>query len=168
MDVSDIYRRANLYAHHVQIAIDATPFDGGQDGSVWHSDRNSVVKCFERQDNFTHELECYHRLRDAQIGWKIHDFNVPAFIGASQEHMVIEMGIVFPPYILDFGKAYLSDPGWEPHILQEWNDRMSAWWDEDVKQVRLALFALRRYGIWYYDAKPGNVMLKDWNPSLED
>jgi hypothetical protein len=31
---------------------------------------------------------------------------------------------VFAPYILDFGKAYLSDPKWEPHILEEWNERM--------------------------------------------
>jgi hypothetical protein len=168
MEEPDVYRRATLYANCMQIAIDPAPFDGGQDGTVWHSDRNTVIKAFERRDNFEHELECYLRLRDAHIGWKIHDFNVPALKDSSDEHWVIEMGVVFPPYILDFGKAYLSDPHWEQHIIDEWNDRMTGWWGDDVKTVRLALFALRRYGIWYYDAKPGNVMLKDWNPALED
>jgi hypothetical protein len=168
MDTPDVYRRANLYANAVQIAIDPQPFDGGQDGSVWHTDRNSVVKVFERQDNFAHELECYQRLRDARIGWKIHDFNVPALIGFSEEYWVIEMGVVFPPYILDFGKAHLRDPCWEPHVLEKWNEDMRNWWGDQVKTVRLALFALRRYGIWYYDAKPGNVMLENWNPNLDD
>jgi len=152
----------------MQIAIDQAPFDGGQDGSVWHSDRNTVIKVFERRENYEHELECYLRLKDAKLGWKIHDFNVPALQDCSAEHLVIEMGIVFPPYILDFGKAHLHDPGWEPHIIQDWNDKMAEWWGDNVKQVRLALFALRKYGIWYYDAKPGNVMLKEWNPSLDD
>ena len=134
---------------------------------MWHSDNGSVVKAFERHENFAHELECYRRLTEAQIGWKIREFNVPEFVGQSEEFLVIEMGIVFPPYILDFGKAYLADPCWEPHIIVEWNDKMTEWWGDDVKRVRLALFALRKYGIWYYDAKPGNVMLKDWNPSLD-
>jgi hypothetical protein len=45
---------------------------------------------------------------------------------------------------------------------------MQFWWGDDVKRVRLALFALRRYGIWCYDAKPGNVALGDWTPSVDD
>jgi hypothetical protein len=157
----NLYRRANLYASSVGISIEAEPFDCGQDGSVWLTSRNSVVKAFERPDNYARELECYLRLRDAELGWKIRDFNVPAYIGHSDEALAIEMGIVFRPYILDFGKAYLADPGWEPHLIEEWNDRMSEWWGDDVKRVRLALFALQRFGIWYYDAKPGNVMLEE-------
>lgn len=167
MAILGIHERANLYAVAVQIAIDPAAFDGGQDGSVWHTDRGSVIKTFERHENYAHELECYRRLTEAKIGWKIREFNVPAFIGHNDELLVIEMGVVFPPYILDFGKAYLADPGWEPHIIDEWNERMAEWWGDDEKQVRLALFALRKYGIWYYDAKPGNVMLADWNPSVE-
>jgi len=47
----DLQQRANLHANSVRIAIDPSPFDGGQDGSVWHTDRRSVVKAFERFDN---------------------------------------------------------------------------------------------------------------------
>lgn len=164
----EVLTRANLYANTVRIAIDPLPFDGGQDGSVWHTDRHSVIKSFERNDNFAHELECYLRLKDAGIRKEILGFSVPELVGHSEECMVIEMGVVFPPYILDFGKAYLLDPHWDAHIMAEWNERMNGWWGDDVKQVKILLAALRRHRIWYYDAKPGNVMLKNWNPVLED
>jgi hypothetical protein len=81
---------------------------------------------------------------------------------------VIEIGFVNPPFILDFGKAYLADPRFPEHVVEEWNERMQFWWGDEVKRVRLALFALRRYGIWYYDAKPGNVALENWTPNLEE
>ncbi|WP_145083574.1 hypothetical protein [Anatilimnocola aggregata] len=96
------------------------------------------------------------------------EFNVPEFLGHSDQLRVIEMGVVFPPYLLDFGKAYLNDPEWPEHVLQEWHERMEDWWGEDVRRVRLALAALRKCGIWYYDAKPGNIMLSDWDPQIDD
>ncbi|MEX2173057.1 MAG: hypothetical protein WD872_01760 [Pirellulaceae bacterium] len=164
----EVHRRASLYAESTRIAIDSAPFDGGEDGSVWHTDQHSVVKSFERYDNYRHELECYKRLKAAGLSKKIRAFNVPEFLGNSDELWVIEMGIVFPPYILDFGKAYLADPGWPEHVLAEWNDKMAFWWGSDARIVRLALYDLRTAGIWYYDAKPGNVMLENWNPSLDD
>jgi hypothetical protein len=168
MAIPELYRRPNLYANSAQIAIDAAPFDGGQDGSVWYTDRQSVIKVFERQDSFEKELECYLRLKEAGVGSKIREFNVPALVEFSRELSIIEMGVVFPPYILDFGKAHLKDPLWDRDIIDEWNERMDDWWGDDVKRVRLALAALRGLGIWYYDAKPGNVMLESWKPRLGD
>jgi hypothetical protein len=166
----ELQRRASLYAKAAGIAIDPRPFDGGEDGSVWHTNNHSVVKSFERHNNYLHELECYKRLQAAEVGKKvkIRDFNVPELIGHNDQLWVIEMGVVFPPYILDFGKAYLSDPRWPAHILADWNDKMAWWWEGDVIRVKQALFALRAFGIWYYDAKPGNVMLENWNPILGD
>jgi hypothetical protein len=75
--------------------------------------------------------------------------------------LAIEMGFVNPPFILDFGKAYLSDPHFLEHVIEEWNERMAFWWGDEVKRVRLALFGLRQFGIWYFDAKPGNVALEN-------
>jgi hypothetical protein len=109
----ELYRRATLYANHVQIAIDAAPFDGGQDGSVCYTNRESVIKVFERSESFEKELECYLRLKDAGVSNKIREFNVPALVGYGRELSIIEMGVVFPPYILDFGKAHLKDPLWD-------------------------------------------------------
>ena len=132
MGAPDLHQRACLYANAMQIAIDQAPFDGGQDGSVWHSDRNTVIKVFERRENYEHELECYLRLKDAKLGWKIHDFNVPALQDCSAEHLVIEMGIVEPPYILDFGKAYFKRrrPQFSPEVMRDEIVRQKEIWGD--------------------------------------
>jgi hypothetical protein len=126
-----------------------------------------ILKSFYREANYRHELECYQRLADAEVR-QIHDFEVPQVLYNDDSLWVIEMDLVNPPYILDFGKAYLADPMFPPHVMEEWNERMQFWWGDEVKRVRLALFALRRFGIWYYDAKPGNVMLENWISRLEE
>ena len=167
-NLDELQQRVRLYAKAAGIAIDPQPFDGGEDGSVWHTEDHSVVKCFRRDSNYRLELECFKRLKEAGIGKKIRDFNVPELIRHSDELLVIEMGVVFPPYILDFGKAYLSDPRWPAHVLPEWNEKMSWWWGDEVKRVKGVLYALQAHGIWYYDAKPGNVMIENWNPTLDD
>ena len=113
------------------------------------------------------ELECYQRLADADIR-KIREFEVPALLNHDDALQAIEMGFVNPPFILDFGKAYLADPHFPEHVIEEWNERMAFWWGDEVKRVRLALFALRQFGIWYYDAKPGNVALENWSPRLDE
>ena len=76
--------------------------------------------------------------------------------------MVIEMGIVSPPFILDFAKCWLDGPAdYTPEVLAEWDadgaDRFGKRWP-DVKSV---LAELRRFGIYYYDAKPGNIRFTD-------
>lgn len=154
-----LVQRARQYAEKFAISLGPTPLGFGDDGAVWTTDRHTVVKAFERRNNYAHELECYQRLADAGIR-KILEFDVPALLSHDDSLLVIEMGFVNPPYILDFGKAYLSDPQFPEHVIEEWNQRMEFWWGDQVKRVRLALFALRRYGIWYYDAKPGNVTLE--------
>jgi hypothetical protein len=164
----DIQRRALLYADSKLLAMPSDlPFDGGDDGSVWFTDNKTVVKSFRNSVNYTHELICYQRLQSGGIGRRIREFNVPELVDYSDDLMVIEMTAVFPPYILDFGKAYLSDPRFPDHVLEEWHERMQFWWDDRVREVRTALATLRRCGIWYFDAKPGNVTLLDWNPDID-
>lgn len=158
-----------MYATEVGIAIDGTtePFNGGDDGSVWFTTNNSVVKVFYDRKNYTHELTCYQRLKSGGIGRKIREFSVPELLGSNDDLLAIEISTVFPPYILDFGKAYLADPDFPPHVTEEWHHRMLGWWGENVAEIRIVLAVLLRCGIWYYDAKPGNVMLKDWNPEID-
>lgn len=166
MSYTDLLSSARQYARNERIRIKRQPLGHGDDGTVWETSRHTVVKAFARRNNYSHELECYLRLNDAGIR-KIREFDIPAFRKCDDSLMVLEIGFVNPPYILDFGKAYLYDPKWDSHRTAEWNERMEWWWGAEVKRVRLALFALRRYGIWYYDAKPGNVMLENWNPNLD-
>lgn len=166
MAVNDLLANARSYAKSETIRIRSQPLGFGDDGTVWETSRHTVIKAFARLRNYSHELECYQRLADAGIR-KIREFDIPALRKHDNSRMIIEIGFVNPPYILDFGKAYLVDPEWDDHRIAEWNERMEFWWGDEVKRVRLAMFSLRSYGIWYYDAKPGNVMLENWNPSLD-
>ena len=162
-----LVQQAHGYAEKSNIALSQSPLGFGDDGAVWTTSRHTVLKAFQRLGNYAHELECYQRLGDAGIR-KIREFEVPALLNHDDALWVIEIGFVNPPFILDFGKAYLTDPQFPEHVIEEWNERMQFWWGDEVKRVRLALFALRRYGIWYYDAKPGNVALENWTPNLEE
>jgi hypothetical protein len=162
-----LLERAQAYATKLNIALSLTPLGFGDDGAVWTTSHHTVVKAFERRNNYAHELECYQRLADANIR-KIREFEVPSLLNHDDDLLVIEIGFVNPPYILDFGKAYLADPRFPNHVIEEWNERMQFWWGSDAKRVRLALFALRAYGICYYDAKPGNITLEQRDLSLHD
>ena len=166
--VSDqVTARAREYAQRASISLGAAPLGFGDDGAVWTTSRHTVLKIFERSTNYALELECYQRLAAAGIR-KLREFEVPALLNHDETLLAIEMGFVNPPYILDFGKAYLSDPRFPEHVIAEWNERMAFWWGDEVKRVRLALFALRQFGIWYYDAKPGNVALDNWSPQMDE
>lgn len=167
MTDQELVELARRYAKREALSSELKLLGFGDDGTVWQTDRYTVLKAFRRYSNYSHELECYRRLTDASVH-KIREFNVPKLLNFDDELLLIEIGFVNPPYILDFGKAYLLDPQWGDEQIAEWNERMDFWWGDKVKQVRLALFALRRFGIWYYDAKPGNVMLELWDPPLDD
>jgi hypothetical protein len=162
-----LVQRAHQYAERCAIVLSQAPLGFGDDGAVWTTSRHTVLKAFQRHSNYAHELECYQRLADAGIR-KIREFEIPQLLNHDDSLWVIEIGFVNPPFILDFGKAYLADPRFPKHVIEEWNERMQFWWGDEVKRVRLALFALRQYGIWYYDAKPGNVALENWNPRLDE
>ena len=74
--------------------------------------------------------------------------------------MAIEMTIVSPPCILDFGKAYVdSPPDYSPEALSEAEAaERELFTDDQWKQVRLVRAALLGYGIHYFDARPSNIM----------
>ncbi|MBP87128.1 MAG: hypothetical protein CMJ64_10490 [Planctomycetaceae bacterium] len=71
------------------------------------------------------------------------------------------MGVVEPPFLLDFGKAYLDhDPDYGEVVMNEWEELGQEMFEGDWQTVKDLLSALRDYGIYYYDAKLGNIMLR--------
>jgi hypothetical protein len=150
--------RAARYAELSRIEIDwESPLGRGTDGAVWKSNRKTAVKVLERERNYHVELECYQRFFDHEIQG-IHGFSVPTLIGWNDELLVVEMEIVTPPFLIDFAKAWLDRP---PEFSDEqWDDwhregqeRFEARWPTVLE----LLTALKQYGIYYYDAKPGNI-----------
>lgn len=137
----------------------------GQDGIVWLSDRTTAIKVFERQENYLRELRCYQRLQSHSIT-VLGGFTIPALIAHSDTLMVVEMELVTPPYLLDFGKAYLDQtPDFSAEVWNDWEAERRELFEDRWPQVRALLAGLRVHGIHYLDAKPGNIMFGDEQPS---
>jgi hypothetical protein len=129
----------------------------GTDGAVWKSPRPSAIKALERRDNYQTELACYQRLREHSIR-HLCGFAVPELFDWDDRLLVIEMGIVTPPYLLDFGKAYIDrPPPFSPEQIQESMDEWKENFEDRWPEVQKLLRALLLIGIRYYDPRPGNI-----------
>ncbi len=135
------------------------PLGHGIDGNVWRTSRQSALKVFARQDTYERERNCYRRLFENDVK-RLAGFHVPELLDYSNTHCAIEMTIVKPPCVLDFGKAYVdSPPDYSAEALTEAEEmERELFSEEQWKQVRLVRAALLRYGIHYFDARPSNVM----------
>ena len=75
--------------------------------------------------------------------------------------LIIEMTRVSPPFLLDFGGAYLDDP---PEFLpdelarQQWDTEKREQFESNWPKVQAILRELEsRYGIQLADVNPGNI-----------
>ncbi len=128
------------------------------DGAVWETNRKTAVKVLERQTNYDLELECYRRFQAAEVD-SINGFWVPRLVGFDDSLLVIEMEIVAPPFIIDFAKVRLDRPyDFSEEVIADWNESGQELFEERWPQVKSLLWALERFGIYYMDAKPGNIM----------
>lgn len=162
MSASPQQSRAAEYARRKGIEIDlANPLGAGTDGAVWKTNRTTAVKAFERQASYELELQCYFRFHSAEID-SINGFAVPRLMGFNEELLVIEMGIVSPPFIIDFAKVRLDRPyDFSEEVIADWNESGQELFEERWPQVKALLWELERFGIYYMDAKPGNIMFGD-------
>jgi hypothetical protein len=153
--------RAKEYAKRKAITLNLdAPLGAGIDGCVWPSNRDSAAKVFERQHNYQLELECYQRLHAANVS-NLCGFAVPELVDFDDELLVVEMTIVSPPFLLDFGKVHLDRrPEFPAETLAEWRESMQELFEDRWPEVRRLLAALERYGIYYLDARPGNIMFE--------
>jgi hypothetical protein len=155
-------KRAASYAQSRQLVIDFQyPLGQGIDGIVWETSRPSALKVLERAQTYRLEVECYRRLQDARLS-RIRDFAVPKLVDADDELLAIEMTIVSPPFLLDFGKVYLDSPPpyWnDSEIMANWEAEGKENFGEQWSIVLSLVGALQKYGIWYVDPKPATSCL---------
>ena len=153
----DLRSRAERYAKAHGLRL-TDRLGGGSDGEVWKTNRKTAVKVFQYQKNYRMEVACYQRLRQRGVR-KIRQFAIPRLIQSDAELLVIEMEIVTPPCIIDFGKAYIDS---EPeHTAETWADHHAEQreiWESRYNEVQVVLWSLRQIGIYYRDAKPANIM----------
>lgn len=135
----------------------------GTDGSVWTTRHQTAVKALALPATFERELAAYVRLDELEIR-RLHGHYIPQLLGHDHERLVLEMTIVQPPFLLDFGKAYVdrTPPYWNDAQLmanarEEWADLFDERWPDVVA----LLGALESFGIYYVDPRPGNIVFSD-------
>lgn len=133
---------------------------------MWRSSRGSAVKVLEREKNFLIEKECYLRLKEAGIVQLI-GLAVPTLVDYDDDLMVIEIDVVQPPFLLDFGKAYVDfpPPYWgDKQIIANMHAEGREMFGKNWSRVVRVLGALQRFGIYYVDPKPGNISFGEDQP----
>ena len=160
--MESLVERAKAYATSRQITVRLdSPLGFGTDGSVWRTDRDTAVKVFQRELNYRMELGSYRRLSDHDIT-EIDIFTIPTLIGSDDELLVVEISIVTPPFLLDFGKVDLDErTEFSPEVLAETEQQCVEYFGERWPTVKSAIYRLERYGIYYLDIRPGNVLFGD-------
>jgi hypothetical protein len=164
MDMSDdveLFRRANSYAkNNGRRIVRKARLGGGTDGEVWRSTRPSAIKIVLNARNYRDELQSYQRLKDADIHI-LCGFDIPRLFGWDDSLQVIEMSIVTPPYLLDFGKVYFDGPPtdvYDRERMKIGETEGKANFGSNWPAVSQLLYALQeKVGIWYVDPKPANI-----------
>lgn len=129
----------------------------GQEGSVWPTDNKTAIKVFDRQRNYNSELGCYQRLSELGIS-ELEGFTIPHLIDSDSELLIVEMTIVAPPFVLDFGKAYLDHrPDFSAEIMADYDVERREMFEGNWDLVESAVRELEQFGIYYWDARPGNI-----------
>ncbi|MEQ9410326.1 MAG: hypothetical protein RIK87_21495 [Fuerstiella sp.] len=143
MDVwrEELVGRAGQFAdpHSVQII---GQLGYGYDGTVFATSRQSAMKVLRFERLFLRELSVYLRLQEHDVT-EIHGFAVPQLITASDDLLAIEIGIVSPPFVLDFAGAYLDRaPDYPAEVIEEWEaDKREQFGEERWEMVRILMFA---------------------------
>lgn len=160
--MSQLLDRAMQYCQDKQIRLILEDALGsGTDGTVWQTDATTAVKACERSKNYELELECYRRFKELNVR-KIWRLALPELRGHSDDLQVIEMSIVRPPYLLDFGKVYLDHPPpyFEDYeVIANWRAECEELFEGRWPEVNHILSELQKYGIYYVDPKPANIRL---------
>ncbi len=135
----------------------------GSDGTVWHTSRGSALKLLYRTGNYVVERDCYLRLKDSAIRL-LGGLNVPMLVDYDDQLLAIEITIVKPPYLLDFGKVYIDipPPYWEDEpLMANFYAEKEPLFGKNWPRVLSAMAFLQRHGIYYVDPRPQNIAFGD-------
>ena len=116
-----------------------------------------AIKVHSDAAAFARECMVYRRLAELGVT-EILGFNVPQFLGADKDLLVIEMTIVTRPFVLDFASAYVDDPPqFPPDVLTHWEEEKREQFGAKWQTVLRILAALRGHGIHQTDVTPANI-----------
>lgn len=155
---SDPEKRVRLYLND-QRRIEERRLGSGTDGEVFIvSGPQAAIKVHYDEHRFHRELAAYHRLSKIRLG-QIGRFVIPTFHAADTRLLIIEMSVVRPPYLIDFGKATVDDDqGWTDEQMSMWWDKVNDVFENDASVASSIFTQLRdKAGIYQWDLSPTNL-----------
>jgi hypothetical protein len=135
------------------------PLGTGRDGEVYATNNNTAVKFFTLRESYAREAQAYRVLTRLKIE-EIAGHTVPRFVRADDELMAIEMGVVWPPFLLDFASAYPANsaPEFSEEVMEQWRAEKIEQFGDRWSDVEVILSQFRRQtGFVLLDVNPGNI-----------
>jgi hypothetical protein len=139
----------------------------GAQGIVFATDRATAIKVHGFEPAYRRERDVYVRLQENEVA-EIRGLVIPRLRQFDDARQIIEMDLVSPPFILDFGAAYLDDPPefpTDPHTQSEQEQEQREMFGPNRPEVQRVLRALQTYGIYMTDVHPGNIRFREQGTS---
>jgi hypothetical protein len=161
LSTKELYDQLLLYCKENSLELSSRLGKGIQ-GLVFSTLQKTALKVHCRKEAYEREKNAYLRLREKDIQ-KIRNLAIPKFVSSNDKLLIIEMSIVSPPYLLDFGSAYLDYP--PEHLLEE-NYLSSPDSDEESQErkyiIQMILSDLEyQAGIFFSDTHKWNIALEE-------
>lgn len=136
----------------------------GQDGLVFATNQESVLKCLRYERLYQNERDVYQRLALLECD-NIAGFNVPRLIDFDDSLWIVEIQIVVPPFVLDFAGASLDKQSsvfaeMSEEDMDEWTEERRELYGDDWPKVETLLAEFRKRKIYLGDVKPGNITVR--------
>lgn len=143
-------------------AIILESLGSGTEGNVYRTSNQHAIKIHSAANTFQNELAVYQRLMDHGVR-SVCGLTVPQLIDHDRNLFAIEMTIVNPPYLLDFGKSRVDSV--EDFPDEVWSDWMQGLQDKFGSRFEDALNVFEvlkhRWGVYYLDINPYNLDFGD-------
>lgn len=134
----------------------------GKDGVVFSTTRRTAAKQHYRPHTYRNELAVYRRLAEHRVA-RVNGFAVPRLYGCHEEHLILELSWVSPPFVLDFAGSQLDIPfDFEQEVWEMWYEQRQEEYGERWPKVLALIDAFeRRFGIYLDDISPRNVRFEN-------
>jgi hypothetical protein len=156
---NDLTQRAQEYCQHHNLILGRTLGHGLQ-GMVFATDRKSAIKVHDQRAGYNRERDAYLRLASHKVN-QILGHIIPIYFDSDDTRLIIEMSLVVPPFILDFGGAYLDGPASYASDFEKvraWREEKAEEFGDNWPKVIEILTQLEiHYGIFISDLNSGNI-----------
>ena len=150
-------KRAKQYQSDKRLELESC-LGAGTQGSVYLFNSPSrsqrvAVKFHERDEAYVRERNVYLRLQELEIH-EVHGHEVPQLVDFDDRLLAIEMTIVSPPFVLDFGGAYLDrPPDYTPEVWADWRAQKSDAFEDHWPAAERIIEEFKIYGIFIADGR---------------